>query len=128
MMEAMRPSTSRIADCPVALPSRESTYARALHRACVILEGIPQLARSEEHTSELQSPCNLVCRLLLEKKKFSISHTHFSVLAIACPLHTPLPLSTIASAAITALPATSAARVDFAVLRISTSQFIYARH
>src|SRR5256885_8179260 len=29
--------------------------------------------RSEEHTSELQSPCNLVCRLLLEKKKISIS-------------------------------------------------------
>src|SRR5256885_4586005 len=28
-----------------------------------------QLPRSEEHTSELQSPCNLVCRLLLEKKK-----------------------------------------------------------
>src|SRR2546426_8046190 len=28
--------------------------------------------RSEEHTSELQSPCNLVCRLLLEKKKQSI--------------------------------------------------------
>src|SRR5256885_7017271 len=28
-----------------------------------------QLTRSEEHTSELQSPCNLVCRLLLEKKK-----------------------------------------------------------
>src|SRR5256885_10643429 len=26
-------------------------------------------SRSEEHTSELQSPCNLVCRLLLEKKK-----------------------------------------------------------
>src|SRR2546426_7182120 len=29
----------------------------------------PGLTRSEEHTSELQSPCNLVCRLLLEKKK-----------------------------------------------------------
>src|SRR5256885_8557309 len=28
-----------------------------------------EAARSEEHTSELQSPCNLVCRLLLEKKK-----------------------------------------------------------
>src|SRR5256885_8719097 len=27
--------------------------------------------RSEEHTSELQSPCNLVCRLLLEKKKMT---------------------------------------------------------
>src|SRR5256885_8708556 len=30
------------------------------------------LWRSEEHTSELQSPCNLVCRLLLEKKNLSI--------------------------------------------------------
>src|SRR5256885_12208117 len=29
----------------------------------------PARRRSEEHTSELQSPCNLVCRLLLEKKK-----------------------------------------------------------
>src|SRR5256885_8834090 len=29
----------------------------------------PDFVRSEEHTSELQSPCNLVCRLLLEKKK-----------------------------------------------------------
>src|SRR5256885_8903524 len=35
-------------------------------------DDVPALARerrSEEHTSELQSPCNLVCRLLLEKKK-----------------------------------------------------------
>src|SRR5256885_4013808 len=31
--------------------------------------------RSEEHTSELQSPCNLVCRLLLEKKKNITTHT-----------------------------------------------------
>src|SRR2546426_5660196 len=30
---------------------------------------ISRNGRSEEHTSELQSPCNLVCRLLLEKKK-----------------------------------------------------------
>src|SRR5256885_5634301 len=30
--------------------------------------------RSEEHTSELQSPCNLVCRLLLEKKKDNITY------------------------------------------------------
>src|SRR5256885_3721936 len=30
--------------------------------------------RSEEHTSELQSPCNLVCRLLLEKKKHQAEH------------------------------------------------------
>src|SRR2546426_5197176 len=33
------------------------------------------LLRSEEHTSELQSPCNLVCRLLLEKKKTNNRNT-----------------------------------------------------
>src|SRR5256885_7120064 len=32
------------------------------------------IGRSEEHTSELQSPCNLVCRLLLEKKKTNRQH------------------------------------------------------
>src|SRR5256885_9438277 len=32
-------------------------------------QGAHRPRRSEEHTSELQSPCNLVCRLLLEKKK-----------------------------------------------------------
>src|SRR3989454_9363634 len=32
--------------------------------------------RSEEHTSELQSPCNLVCRLLLEKKKKKTKYYH----------------------------------------------------
>src|SRR5688500_19993435 len=32
--------------------------------------------RSEEHTSELQSPCNLVCRLLLEKKKTREQYVH----------------------------------------------------
>src|SRR5256885_7414874 len=35
----------------------------------VRLAEAPSFGRSEEHTSELQSPCNLVCRLLLEKKK-----------------------------------------------------------
>src|SRR5256885_17011536 len=34
-------------------------------------QGGREFARSEEHTSELQSPCNLVCRLLLEKKNTS---------------------------------------------------------
>src|ERR1039457_7585668 len=36
------------------------------------------LPRSEEHTSELQSPCNLVCRLLLEKKKNTQDHSRGS--------------------------------------------------
>src|SRR5256885_11879783 len=33
--------------------------------------------RSEEHTSELQSPCNLVCRLLLEEKKTHMPCAHY---------------------------------------------------
>src|SRR5256885_9446018 len=40
-------------------------------------------ARSEEHTSELQSPCNLVCRLLLEKKNEAI--TRLLLLATRVP-------------------------------------------
>src|SRR2546426_7365154 len=39
------------------------------HCGAVCLRRLVCLRRSEEHTSELQSPCNLVCRLLLEKKK-----------------------------------------------------------
>src|SRR2546426_4636458 len=35
-----------------------------------------RMNRSEEHTSELQSPCNLVCRLLLEKKKIEEVQRH----------------------------------------------------
>src|SRR2546426_6002686 len=48
--------------------------------------------RSEEHTSELQSPCNLVCRLLLEKKKTPSDATEgspkrSSVAGVAAPEH-----------------------------------------
>src|SRR5256885_7338631 len=45
--------------------------------------------RSEEHTSELQSPCNLVCRLLLEKKKKSDTATTRLHLLIVTILHNP---------------------------------------
>src|SRR5256885_4575653 len=44
---------------PHAMDDHQAANARAFAEA----------GRSEEHTSELQSPCNLVCRLLLEKKK-----------------------------------------------------------
>src|SRR5256885_10388545 len=46
---------------------------RAGGARCLVLVG-PEAPpdRSEEHTSELQSPCNLVCRLLLEKKKHTL--------------------------------------------------------
>src|SRR5256885_10139606 len=46
-------------------PVRANDSCNSAHSAYV---------RSEEHTSELQSPCNLVCRLLLEKKKKTIRH------------------------------------------------------
>src|SRR5205807_3244962 len=61
-----------------ALPALEHQHsfggpARVLKRPRQPSDDVPaRLAipsRSEEHTSELQSPCNLVCRLLLEKKK-----------------------------------------------------------
>src|SRR5688500_19232530 len=42
----------------------------------------PVPARSEEHTSELQSPCNLVCRLLLEKKNLYLLLAYSSSLNI----------------------------------------------
>src|SRR5256885_7921439 len=56
------------------------TRAR-VHRVRRICRGDPETLevakedRSEEHTSELQSPCNLVCRLLLEKKKENLTIT-----------------------------------------------------
>src|SRR5256885_7069858 len=52
--------------------------------------------RSEEHTSELQSPCNLVCRLLLEKKitVFSVCFT-IVLLPIVCRIFTHIYISTV---------------------------------
>src|SRR5256885_2297230 len=49
------------------LPAQPSPPAPARRRSPLLDPS--DFARSEEHTSELQSPCNLVCRLLLEKKK-----------------------------------------------------------
>src|ERR1022692_1425165 len=55
--------------------------------------GFQTCARSEEHTSELQSPCNLVCRLLLEKKKTPLrpdvgqssdAHVRLSAVYVRC--------------------------------------------
>src|SRR5256885_10171194 len=55
----------------VGTPEHDDVPARRL--AGVVDDLVDQ--RSEEHTSELQSPCNLVCRLLLEKKKNAPSPT-----------------------------------------------------
>src|SRR2546426_2748722 len=48
--------------------------------------------RSEEHTSELQSPCNLVCRLLLEKKKLRTSISCITMWSVISAKRIPLPL------------------------------------
>src|SRR5256885_3131434 len=45
----------------------------------------PPTPRSEEHTSELQSPCNLVCRLLLEKKKQQTRKADRHAIELAAP-------------------------------------------
>src|SRR5688500_20016444 len=52
-----------------ALGRHPAGHARGHRLLAVPLRDQHSRLRSEEHTSELQSPCNLVCRLLLEKKK-----------------------------------------------------------
>src|SRR5256885_13287717 len=54
--KAIRTRNLNLLSCGLANPNRSSLLGKTR-------------SRSEEHTSELQSPCNLVCRLLLEKKK-----------------------------------------------------------
>src|SRR2546426_5626907 len=59
--------------CLASYPARRGISTSAPHRVTTLStysrrSGVGK-HRSEEHTSELQSPCNLVCRLLLEKKK-----------------------------------------------------------
>src|SRR5688500_20077104 len=58
----------RISSTVSSVPSRVEPPAPKVH------EKKRGLSRSEEHTSELQSPCNLVCRLLLEKKNKENKH------------------------------------------------------
>src|SRR5205807_4344439 len=59
--DEVRPGVDRVVEDVDALVRRDARGAK-------VDVGIDP-HRSEEHTSELQSPCNLVCRLLLEKKK-----------------------------------------------------------
>src|SRR5256885_8524336 len=64
------------------------TLARLLaeHRPRAVVNFAAESHRSEEHTSELQSPCNLVCRLLLEKKKTTRKNDQFH--RFKCPFIT----------------------------------------
>src|SRR2546426_12838612 len=61
--------SQRMPMAPNTSNARRHDISENTHTTSNGVKAPPQRARSEEHTSELQSPCNLVCRLLLEKKK-----------------------------------------------------------
>src|SRR5256885_2618671 len=65
--DALPISMAAMAPHPEWKTNQRVTHLKASAESRLTLCGRP--LRSEEHTSELQSPCNLVCRLLLEKKK-----------------------------------------------------------
>src|SRR5256885_10015426 len=79
-----RPSSTVKAKRPPGSSTRSTSPAKAS------LSG-----RSEEHTSELQSPCNLVCRLLLEKKKQSSSPSVLLAFHKTCRTFQPEVLFTV---------------------------------
>src|SRR2546430_7306933 len=60
------------------------TYAHDVHGYEVHVEMYAYETRSEEHTSELQSQSNLVCRLLLEKKKHRLTNRGHRVADVHC--------------------------------------------
>src|SRR5256885_6400394 len=67
-----RPPRSTLFPLHDALPissARETACFASTSAPTACARWCARTIRSEEHTSELQSPCNLVCRLLLEKKK-----------------------------------------------------------
>src|SRR5258708_27032912 len=75
------PNSESTSALPPSLPTRTSRPESAPISALS-----PTASRSEEHTSELQSPDHLVCRLLLEKKKTTPTHKHTTTTSTtACP-------------------------------------------
>src|SRR5256885_10166087 len=61
---------------PIYLAAQDHALAASLQLG--VRDRHRRQQRSEEHTSELQSPCNLVCRLLLEKKKKELHDVPFA--------------------------------------------------
>src|SRR2546430_8107477 len=62
------------------LPASSSNFRRRTGQSPPSLQARGPAKRSEEHTSELQSQSNLVCRLLLEKKKNKTSHASHRIM------------------------------------------------
>src|SRR2546430_6003567 len=63
---------------PATPPARCDCNCEDYCQKKTVIEIVVPIARSEEHTSELQSQSNLVCRLLLEKKQQTLIETHSS--------------------------------------------------
>src|SRR2546426_6177433 len=72
------PYTTLFRSPPKSSPTPPRTTPPSTATSPRMRPGGPSGSRSEEHTSELQSPCNLVCRLLLEKKKNDEQFGHVS--------------------------------------------------
>src|SRR5256885_7365238 len=78
------PDAPRVTRAPVVISrgaNGEKAPSSVAHVSAAAAASAPAATdqRSEEHTSELQSPCNLVCRLLLEKKKSQLKHKSIRV-------------------------------------------------
>src|SRR5688572_32584304 len=69
---------SKFEKCPQCRNRTKSSTETVIEAASSVSAGSAQV-RSEEHTSELQSQSNLVCRLLLEKKKKKNKHNHHDI-------------------------------------------------
>src|SRR2546426_1715741 len=77
--EGARPAARadrRSSPCARSLADRRVSWRISARRPTRGWRAAARGSRSEEHTSELQSPCNIVCRLLLEKKKNNIICIH----------------------------------------------------
>src|SRR5256885_3878170 len=85
-----RPPRSTLFPYTTLFRSHESAGSMPGNGAVALPYSKRGCVRSEEHTSELQSPCNLVCRLLLEKKKALICHVHFLLNAPGAQERQPL--------------------------------------
>src|SRR2546430_9135568 len=90
-----RPPRSTLFPYTTLFRSRLAVGADSRQRAATLsgprLKGTP---RSEEHTSELQSQSNLVCRLLLEKKKKNTIHPAHEPFAPTIDIDRPITLTT----------------------------------
>src|SRR5256885_11763968 len=83
------------ARAPIVVSNDEHRFLVAEQMREIGVKPEIQILRSEEHTSELQSPCNLVCRLLLEKKNRARRRSlQFDITATKADTNSPIRILT----------------------------------